>query len=104
MSATLRPYCSRCRGHYRGIYPVHASTGQHLRNLTRTGRQNTHDVKAALGYRSLSVRRALAGDDGSGKVKVRAYRRSRPDDGRAKVVHVKRYWRDRVWRAVRLRW
>jgi hypothetical protein len=92
-----RPWCSVCQAHYRGIYPVHASGATHLGKVRRraipsfAGTRN--ELRRALGDPVINVRRMLAGDNGEGRERVRAHRRSPPNDGTRKIVKVIRYWR-----------
>ena len=93
--AGLRPYCSTCHAHYRGIYPVHAATASHIAKARRGdhGRAYQPDVAKVLGITRVNVRRALSGDAGDDRQRVRKHRRSRPNDGTRKVVAIRRYWR-----------
>lgn len=90
------PYCSTCRHGYRGLYPVHASTAAHLAAAGRRSTpriSNRYDLNKSLGITRLNVRRALAGDRGEGRIKVRRYRRRLPLDGPRRSVDVIRHWR-----------
>lgn len=85
-------WCSTCHSRYRGHFSVHASTAKHRHNLhPKLG--DRRDVRKALGYATVNVRRALAGYQGEDHQKVRAHRRRRPLDGPRREVKVRRYFR-----------
>lgn len=96
--ARVLPYCTICRRHYRGTFSAHARTVTHRHNIAvedkrkgsriaeRTGKKARRDaayrrVKSEDAY----IRRTV--------VTVKRYRRSRPDDGKARTVTVRRYFR-----------
>lgn len=99
-------YCSTCRSTYRTGFAVHASTAQHRERARPSRHQTRHELRDALGYTRLSIRRALAGDSGENAERVRAHRRSPPNDGARKIVKIHRYWRHRVsrWRPGGIPW
>ena len=101
MSGSGFKVCSACGGRYRGAYTVHASTKTHLARVARKGgRKPRRELRAALGYARVNVRRALAGPSEDDVERVRQHRRRRPLDGPARSVKVRRYWRNPPFRGL----
>lgn len=89
MSAPKGGYCSVCRHDYRGTYLLHLSTKEHRRHA---GPRITR-AKSARRERVAHAYRVSRRDEGSGMIEVRRHRRSKPNDGRARVVGVRPYVR-----------
>lgn len=87
--ASASKWCSVCRSSYRSTYGAHAATAKHRHNA-----RPAHYRRGAgdwLRERVKASSRLVY--KGEGHIKVRKYRRSRPNDGIRRVVRVRRYWR-----------
>jgi len=92
--------CHVCHAGYRGLYMLHVSTKSHQRKANPTPRRGWTKGKEfgrAIGRRRRYAEKMTTGE---GMVDVRKHRRSPPDDGNAKTVPVRHYWRDRARRHV----
>ena len=91
-------YCSVCRANVRGSYAIHAGTRRHRTNLVRaeTRRGNKAVPRAAAIRRQNAGRTLRTNVDtylAAITTRIRRHKRSRPNDGAAKVVTVTRYYR-----------
>jgi hypothetical protein len=91
--------CHVCHAGYRGLYILHVASKGHQHKANPAGKPTWTKGKErgrAIGRLQRHAERETSGE---GKVKVDRYRRSKPLDGREKVVRVRNYWRDRARRA-----
>lgn len=94
--------CTVCRRTYRAGYAAHAATKTHRQAAARAEQRRLPSSRAMRGGRTAARGRAAgqarrSEDDYLSRttVRVKRHKRSRPNDGRAKVVAVTRHYRHR---------